>query len=223
MKSEVGSTGASRIASKPPSSRSATNRRLMARSAANSTVTRSTPAARLPSSDVRSSPKRKITNVVTAKSAIAGSDWSVRSSIRRSFMRMTRTALMRAALPSRSRGHRRPRGRRPAPRMRPSRRCAERARGPRRPARPRHRASPRLASRPRSGRSGARPSESRGVEVRAGLVEQEELRAREARNAQRPRAGPVPPKACARAGPLGAPGRPGRAARRSARPASGTR
>ena len=74
MKSEVASTGASLIASKPPSSRSATNRRLMARSAANSTVTRRTPVARLPSSDVRSSPKRKITNVVTAKSAIAGSD-----------------------------------------------------------------------------------------------------------------------------------------------------
>ena len=88
----VRSIGARRIASKPPSSRSATKRRLMPRIAANSSVAQSTPAARLPESWVRSSPKRKMTKVVTANSAIAGSDCSVRSSARRSLPRIAAKA-----------------------------------------------------------------------------------------------------------------------------------
>ena len=78
------STGASRNASNPPCSRSATNSRLMASTAANSSVTHSTPAARSPSSDRASSPKWNSTKVETQNSSIAGSDSRVRSSIRRS-------------------------------------------------------------------------------------------------------------------------------------------
>ncbi len=82
------SIGASRIASKPPSSRSATKRRLTPSRAAKSSVAQSTPAARLPERLVRSRPKRKMTKVVVAKSAIAGSDCRVRSSARRSLARI---------------------------------------------------------------------------------------------------------------------------------------
>ena len=60
--------------------------------AANSSVAQSTPAARLPESWVRSSPKRKMTKVVIANSAIAGSDCRVRSSERRSLARIAAKA-----------------------------------------------------------------------------------------------------------------------------------
>src|SRR5215218_5876059 len=86
------SIGARRIASKPPSSRSATKRRLMPSTAANSSVAQSTPAARLPERLVRSRPKRKMTKLVTAKRAIAGSDCRVRSSERRSLARIAAKA-----------------------------------------------------------------------------------------------------------------------------------
>src|SRR5437764_23160 len=69
----VRSIGASRIRSKPPSSRSATNSRLIASRAAKSRVGTSTPAARSPSRLVRSRPNRKMTKALTANRAIAGS------------------------------------------------------------------------------------------------------------------------------------------------------
>src|ERR1700710_864191 len=92
LKRTLRSIGARRIASKPPSSRSATKSRLIPSTAANSSVAQSTPAARLPESWVRSRPKRKMTKVVTEKSAIAGSDCSVRSSERRSLARIAAKA-----------------------------------------------------------------------------------------------------------------------------------
>src|SRR6476620_6214704 len=92
LKRTLRSIGARRIASKPPSSRAATNRRLIPSTAANSSVAQSTPAARLPESWVRSSPKRKMTKVVTENSAIAGSDCRVRSSERRSLARIAAKA-----------------------------------------------------------------------------------------------------------------------------------
>ena len=88
--SEVPSTGASRIRSKPPCSRSATKTRLIARMAANNTVASKTPAAREPERLSRSSPNRKSTNVVAENSSIAGTDSSVRSSTRRSLARIAR-------------------------------------------------------------------------------------------------------------------------------------
>ena len=63
--SPCGRSGASRKPSKPPCSRSATNRRLMPSIAANSSVTHSTPAASSPSTVSRSSAKWKSTNAVT--------------------------------------------------------------------------------------------------------------------------------------------------------------
>src|SRR6185312_4591562 len=86
------SIGANRIASKPPSSRSATNSRLIPSTAANRSVAHSTPEASEPERLVRSSPKRKMMKAVTAKSAIAGSDCRVRSSERRSLARIAAKA-----------------------------------------------------------------------------------------------------------------------------------
>ena len=68
----------------------------MPSTAANSSVAQSTPAARLPERLVRSRPKRKMTKVVTANSAIAGSDCSVRSSARRSLPRIAAKAAREA-------------------------------------------------------------------------------------------------------------------------------
>src|SRR5215213_8551679 len=87
------SIGARRIASKPPSSRSATKSRLMPRTAAKSSVAQRTPEARLPERLVRSRPKRKTTKVVTLNKAIAGRDCRVRSSERRSLARIAAKAV----------------------------------------------------------------------------------------------------------------------------------
>ncbi len=71
----------------------------MPRIAANSSVAHSTPAPRLPERLVRSSPKRKMTKVVTANSAIAGSDCRVRSSARRSLPRIAAKATREGVMP----------------------------------------------------------------------------------------------------------------------------
>ena len=72
----------------------------MPSTAANSSVAQSTPAARLPERLVRSRPKRKMTKVVTAKSAIAGSDCRVRSSARRSLPRIAAKAAREGVTPA---------------------------------------------------------------------------------------------------------------------------
>ena len=74
------STGASRNASKPPWSWSATNRRLTPSIAANSSVTHRIPAASSPETVFWFSAKWNTTNVVTANSDMPGTDSSVRSS-----------------------------------------------------------------------------------------------------------------------------------------------
>ena len=56
-----------------------------------------TPAARSPSSRVRSSAKRKITKTVVANRAIAGTDRRVRSSTLRSLARIATYALIAAS------------------------------------------------------------------------------------------------------------------------------
>ena len=65
----------------------------MPSTAAKSSVAQSTPEARPPERLVRLRPKRKITNEVIAKSAIAGSDCRVRSSARRSLPRIAAKAV----------------------------------------------------------------------------------------------------------------------------------
>ena len=99
MNSDVRSTGASRKASNPPSSRSATNSRFIPSTAANSSVTHSTPLARSPASVSRSSPKRKSTNVDSENRNIDGTDSRVRSSSRRSLRMRAETAFTRAPSP----------------------------------------------------------------------------------------------------------------------------
>src|SRR5437764_4868556 len=84
--SEVRSMGASRTASKPPCSSSATHRRLTPSMAANSRVTTRTPEARSPCTVGRSRAKWKTTNVVTANRLMPGTASSVRSSMRSSFL-----------------------------------------------------------------------------------------------------------------------------------------
>ena len=176
----------------------------MPRIAANSSVTHSTPAASSPSRRSRSSPKWKITKVVTANSAIAGTDSLVRSSTSRSLRAIADAPLSRRASVDRraaSAASTSARGRVQRPRARRA--------GPA-PGRPR--ASARSTSWLTSTRVRRRSAadqrlDQRGglrVEVRLRLVEQQQLGRVQHRPADRQPLRPCRARGCGAARPPGA-------------------
>ena len=192
------STGASRKPSKPPSSWSATNSRLVPSIAANSSVTQSTPAASVAVDLSRCSPKWKTTSVVDAEQRHRRDDLAAcaaRAAAPCAAARRRRrgTQLTGASLaPARSSRA----GRRPAAAA--SGRGSSAARPPRSPSARSASARPAggvVAGRARACARGGPDQRldelgGRGVEVRARLVEQQQRRGRAAPRGRPRRAAP---------------------------------